>query len=260
MTAAPPAQAAPPAPSSPNPAAPPSPLRADAAQALQLAFAGVRERILAATLRAGRAPGSVRLLAVSKTFGPEVVAAAAGLGQRDFGENYVQEAVVKIERLGALAPGGLEWHFIGPVQSNKTRLIASHFAWVQSLERSSIALRLAAQRPVQLPPLQVLLQVNISGETSKSGVAPQALIELAEQVAALPRLALRGVMAIPQADMSSAEQALAFGRLRELFEALRHRYPTVDTLSMGMSGDFEAAIAAGSTMVRVGSALFGERK
>ncbi len=239
---------------------PPPPTQSTPARRLDLpaAFENVRERILAATLRSGRAPGSVTLLAVTKTFGPEIVAAAAALGQHAFGENYAQEAIAKMERLADA--GALEWHFIGPIQSNKTRPIASRFAWVQSVERSSIAQRLSAQRPPELPPLQVLLEVNVSAQQSKSGVAPAELLDLAAQVAALPRLCLRGLMAIPRPGMAPSEQRADFARMRELFEDLRRRFATVDTLSMGMSGDFEAAIAEGSTMVRVGSALFGERK
>jgi pyridoxal phosphate enzyme (YggS family) len=223
-------------------------------------FDAVRARIEAATARAGRAPGSVALLAVSKTFAPNVVAAAAALGQRAFGENYVQEAVAKIEALAPQWGAALQWHFIGPIQSNKTRPIAEHFAWVQSLERAAIARRLSEQRPAGLAPLQVLLQVNISGEASKSGVAPAELPALAADVAALPRLALRGLMAIPQPDLAPAQQHEVFARLRALHEALRREHPGADTLSMGMSADFEAAIAEGSTLVRVGSALFGERR
>ncbi len=225
---------------------------------LRGAFERVRERIRAAAERSGRAADSVQLLAVSKTFGPEVVAAAAALGQRRFGENYAQEALAKMDRLAEAGP--LEWHCIGPLQSNKTRLVAARFDWVQSLERASIAQRLSAQRPPALAPLQVLLEVNISGEASKSGVAPEALPELAERVAALPQLCLRGLMAIPPPGLAPGEQRANFERLRELFEAQRARYPQTDTLSMGMSADFEEAIAAGSTLVRVGSALFGERQ
>jgi pyridoxal phosphate enzyme (YggS family) len=229
-------------------------------ESLRAAFEQVRARILAATLRAGREPGSVTLLAVSKTFSADVVAASAAFGQRCFGENYVQEAVAKIGRVANSGTGALQWHFIGPIQSNKTRLIAEHFDWVQSLERASIAQRLSAQRPPQQPALQVLLEVNISGESSKSGAAPAELAALAEQVAGMPRLCLRGLMAIPQPGMTESEQQACFARLRDLFEQLRRRFPAVDTLSMGMSADFEAAIAQGSTMVRLGSALFGERK
>jgi hypothetical protein len=233
-------------------------LPADRAQALRAALEAVRGRMRAAALRAGRAPDSVRLLAASKTFGPEVLAAAAALGQRAFGENYVQEAVAKMDRLAGIA--GLEWHFIGPIQSNKTRLIAERFAWVQSLERDSIARRLSAQRPEALPPLQILIEVNINAEESKSGVAPEAMPELAALVAGLPRLCLRGLMAIPRPGLAPDELQGTFERLRRIFEDLRRRHPTADTLSMGMSADFEQAIAAGSTMVRIGSALFGERK
>jgi len=228
-------------------------------EALAQAFASVRGRIEAATARSGRAPGSVRLLAVTKTFGPEVVAAAAALGQRAFGENYVQEALAKMDRLAGAA-GDLEWHFIGPIQSNKTRPIAERFAWVQTVERESIARRLSAQRPPNLPPLQVLLEVNISAQESKSGVAPEAVEELAAHVAGLPQLCLRGVMAIPRPSSEEGQLRAEFDRLREIYERLRRRYTPVDTLSMGMSGDFELAIEAGSTLVRIGSALFGERK
>lgn len=222
------------------------------------AFERVRERIRAAALRAGRPADSVRLLAATKTFGPEVIAAAAALGQREFGENYVQEALAKMQALAAL--DALQWHFIGPIQSNKTRAIAAHFAWVQSVDRLAVARRLAEQRPAELPPLQVLLQVNIDAEDSKSGVAPQALAELAQAVAGLPRLCLRGLMAIPRAQDDPVAQRAPFARMRALFEELQRDYPTMDTLSLGMSADFEAAIAEGSTLVRIGTALFGERK
>jgi pyridoxal phosphate enzyme (YggS family) len=227
---------------------------------LAASFARVRARIDAAVAGAGRAPGSVALLAVTKTFAPAVVAAAAALGQRAFGENYVQEAVAKMAALAPPWDGALQWHFIGPIQSNKTRPIAEHFDWVQSLERAAVARRLSEQRPPHLPPLQVLLEVNISGEASKSGVAPAELPALAEAVAALPRLALRGLMAIPQPSLAPAQRQAVFARLRGLHEALRRAHPAADTLSMGMSADFEAAIAEGSTLVRVGSALFGERR
>jgi pyridoxal phosphate enzyme (YggS family) len=234
----------------------------------------LRERIDAAQALHGRAPGSVALLAVSKAFPAATVAAAAAHGQHAFGENYVQEAVAKIAALRADAPAvPLEWHFIGPIQSNKTRAIAAHFDWVQSVERVEIARRLSAQRPAHLPPLQVLLQVNIDAEPSKSGVAPEALDALAQAVASLPRLRLRGLMAIPRASGVAQEQRAGFARMRALFERTGARLaalaqpghadgdPTAcwDTLSMGMSADFELAIAEGSTLVRVGSALFGER-
>ncbi len=220
----------------------------------------------AAARRAGRPPQDVALLAVTKTFGTATVAAAARLGQRAFGENYAQEAVAKMAQLHQYPDvPPLQWHFIGPLQSNKTRLVAENFDWVQSLERLSIAQRLDAQRPAGRPPLQVLIEVNVSGEASKSGVAPEALLELALPVAGLPRLCLRGLMAIPAPGLGTEGQAAAFARLRALHATLRAALPApaaarVDTLSMGMSADFETAIAGGSTMVRVGSAIFGERQ
>ncbi len=225
------------------------------------------DRIEAAQAAHGRAPGSVALLAVSKAFAAPAVAAAAACGQRAFGENYVQEAVAKMAALAVppVPPAPLTWHFIGPIQANKTRLIAGHFDWVQSIERLAIAQRLSAQRPAHLAPLQVLLQVNISGEASKSGVAPADVDALALAVAALPRLQLRGLMAIPQQSRVPGEQRATFARMRALFEQTGKRVaaagaaPSWDTLSMGMSADFEAAIAEGATLVRVGSALFGER-
>jgi len=248
----------------PMPSGPLAPAQAH----LQASLERVRQRIRAAEQHSGRALGCVALLAVTKAFGPELVASAAALGQRAFGENYVQEAIAKIERLRACAGlPELEWHFIGPIQSNKTRLIATHFQWVQTIERITIAQRLSAQRPQALPPLQVLLQVNVSGEASKSGVAPAELLGLAHEVAALPRLQLRGLMAIPQPGLPPAAQHASFAQLRELLENMRESLRArvqdasapLDTLSMGMSADFEAAIAEGSTMVRVGSAIFGER-
>jgi len=229
---------------------------------LQAALERVRQRIRAAEQRYGRAPGSVALLAVTKAFGPEAVAAAAALGQRAFGENYAQEAVAKMAALAAYPDlPALEWHFIGPIQSNKTRLIAEHFQWVQSIDRVGIAQRLSTQRPPTLAPLQVLIEVNVSGEATKGGVPAAALEALAAQLAVLPQLQLRGLMAIPQPGLTPAEQRASFAQLRGLLERLRERLaaPRLDTLSMGMSADFEAAIAEGSTMVRVGTAIFGER-
>jgi len=196
------------------------------------------------------------VLAVSKTRDAEEVRAAAALGLRDFGENYVQEGLAKIEALAGL---DLCWHFIGPIQSNKTRAIAEHFAWVHSVDRLKIAQRLSAQRPAQLPDLQVCLQVNISGEDSKSGVDPTELMALATAVAQLPRLQLRGLMAIPAPADTLAQQRVPFARLRSALVALQATLPTLDTLSMGMSGDLEAAIAEGATIVRVGTDLFGPR-
>jgi PLP dependent protein len=223
----------------------------------------VIERITRAARAVSRDPGGVTLLAVSKTFGEQAVLAAARAGQRRFGENYVQEGVEKIARLRELAPTlPLEWHMIGPLQSNKTRAVAEHFAWVHSVDRLKIAQRLSEQRPPALPPLQVLLQVNVSGEASKSGLPAAELPALAEQVAALPRLALRGLMAIPQPSNDERLQRAAFAALRAALTALQTRLPQVrlDTLSMGMSADLEAAIAEGATLVRIGTAIFGERR
>ncbi|MBI2381231.1 MAG: YggS family pyridoxal phosphate-dependent enzyme [Gammaproteobacteria bacterium] len=219
-------------------------------------LAAVRARIAAAEAKARRPAGSVRLLAVSKTYGADAVREAHAAGQSAFGENYVQEGAAK---LAACADLPLAWHFIGPLQANKTRAVAEAFAWVQSVDRERIARRLAEQRPAHLPPLNVCLQVNISGEASKSGIAPAELPALADQVAALPGLALRGLMAIPEATEDEAAQRRAFAALRGLFERLRATHPGLDTLSMGMSGDLEAAIAEGATLVRVGTAIFGSR-
>jgi len=216
----------------------------------------VRERIAAAARKCGRQPEEIALLAVSKSWPALVLRDAAAAGQKAFGENYVQEGLAKIAEL---APLRLEWHFIGPLQSNKTRVIAATFAWVHSIDRLKIAERLAEQRPPGLPPLQVCLQVNVSGEVSKSGVAPHEVALLARQVAGLPRLKLRGLMAIPEALSEFAGQRAAFFRLREIYDELRNDGLPLDTLSMGMSHDLEAAIAEGSTLVRVGTAIFGER-
>ncbi len=227
---------------------------------LQANLAAVDERITKAARAAGRDPSSVRLLAVSKTFPATVLAQAVRAGQRVFGENYVQEALVKMDELANSArEPGLEWHFIGPIQSNKTRLIAERFNWVQSVDRLKIAERLAEQRPEDLPPLHVLLQVNISGEVSKGGVAPDQLGELASAVAALPRLRLRGLMAIPAPEANVAKQRLGLAHMKKLFERLRGDGLAIDVLSMGMSDDLEAAVAEGSTMVRIGTAIFGLR-
>ena len=217
------------------------------------ALQAIQTRIATAANAAGRAPDAVELLAVSKTFGADAIRAAAAAGQRAFGESYVQEALVKIT---ALADLSLSWHFIGPVQRNKTRALAEHFDWVQSVDRAVIAQRLNDARPVTLPPLNVCLQVNISGEASKSGVMPAELPALAQAVAQLPHLRLRGLMAIPEAGAASDLQHAQFRRLRQLCDDLDM---PLDTLSMGMSDDLEAAIAEGATMVRVGSAIFGRR-
>ena len=216
----------------------------------------VRARIAAAARKAGRDPADVTLLAVSKTWPAEAVREAAAAGQRAFGENYVQEGVDKAEALRAL---GLEWHFIGPLQSNKTRPVANAFDWVHGIDRLKIAERLSAQRDVHLPPLEVCIQVNVSGEASKSGVSPGELPTLAHAVARLPRLRLRGLMAIPEPTSDVALQRARFATLRELRDQLNADGLALDTLSMGMSDDLEAAIAEGSTMVRVGTAIFGSR-
>ena len=213
-------------------------------------------RIARAASDAGRDPAGIRLLAVSKTWPAESVREAAAAGQQAFGENYVQEGVAKVE---ALADLNLEWHFIGPLQSNKTRPVANSFAWVHSIDRLKIAQRLSEQRDVFLPPLQVCIQVNVSGEASKSGVSPAELPELARAVAALPRLKLRGLMTIPEPTPDVALQRSRFAMLRQLMDELRADGLELDTLSMGMSDDLEAAIAEGSTMVRVGTAIFGSR-
>ncbi len=215
--------------------------------------------IVASAQESGRQPDAVRLLAVSKTFGPEAVREAVAAGQRAFGENYLQEGLDKIRALNDAGAPPLEWHFIGPIQSNKTRPIAENFAWVHTVEREKIAARLSEQRPAGLPPLQICLQVNISGEASKSGVAPDEVAALAHQVAALPNLTLRGLMAIPEPAVAFEQQRAAFARLRALSEQLRADGLALDTLSMGMSADMRAAIFEGATIVRVGSAIFGAR-
>ncbi len=220
---------------------------------------GVRQRIAAAAQQAGRREQDVTLLAVSKTQADVAVRAAWAAGQRSFGENYVQEALAKIAALVDLRPA-IAWHLIGPLQSNKTRVVAEQFDWVHTVDRLKIAQRLSEQRPPGLPPLQVLLQVNVDGEASKSGVAPAELPALARAVAALPRLQLRGLMSIPAPATGCEAQRAPHRRLRELLLALRADTGlALDTLSMGMSEDLEAAVAEGSTLLRVGSAIFGAR-
>jgi len=218
----------------------------------------VQQRIAAAARNAGRDPHSVALLAVSKTFPADDVRAAHAAGQRAFGENYVQEAVDKIAALADLR-ASLEWHFIGPLQSNKTRPVAERFDWVHSIDRLKIAQRLAEQRPAEMAPLNVCLQVNVSGEASKSGVAPQDAAEVAHAIAALPRLRLRGLMSIPEPETTLEAQRAPHRQLRELFDALRADGLALDTLSMGMSADLEAAVLEGATLVRIGTAIFGAR-
>ena len=218
----------------------------------------VQTRIAAACIAAGRDPASVRLLAVSKTFGPEAVREAHAAGLNACGENYIQEAVDKITALRELS---LEWHCIGPIQSNKTRLVAEHFDWVHSVDRLKIAQRLSEQRPAHLPPLQLCLQVNTDSGPTKSGARPEEVLELARAVAALPRVVLRGLMTIPDpVDGFEAEVAL-HRRAKDLFDQVKADLglPQWDTLSMGMTADLEAAVHAGSTMVRVGTAIFGRR-
>ena len=219
-------------------------------------IAKLLERVRLAAEKSQRAAGDIRVLAVSKTHPAEAIRAAHRHGLDHFGESYLQEALAKI---AALAELPVTWHFIGPIQSNKTRSIAEHFTWVHSVDRGRIAKRLSDQRPGDLPPLQVCLQVNISGEQSKSGVDPQDLPRLAAEVLELPRLRLRGLMAIPAPTGDPAQQRAAFSRLRGQLAQLGALAPGLDTLSMGMSDDLEAAIAEGATIVRVGSGIFGSR-
>jgi pyridoxal phosphate enzyme (YggS family) len=221
----------------------------------------VNERIGRAAQLAGRDPRTISLIAVTKTHPVEAIEEAHAAGQRAFGENYVQEALDKMRHFAARAEArDIEWHMIGPLQSNKTRVVAESFAWVHSVEREKIAERLSEQRPAALGPLNVLLQVNVSGEASKSGVAPDKIAPLAQRVAALPRLRLRGLMAIPEPTRDAMLQRARFRTLRELLERLRAEGLALDTLSMGMSDDLEAAVAEGATMLRIGTAIFGVRR
>jgi len=222
----------------------------------ETAWQGTLERLAAAARAAGRAPADVRLLAVSKTVAPGAVRQLHALGQRAFGENYVQEA---IEKRAALADLPIEWHLIGPLQSNKARLAAETFDWVETVDRLRIAERLSAAREPGRGPLSVLIQVNASAEVTKSGVSPPEAVALARAVAGLPGLRLRGIMGIPAPEADPARQRAQFGVLRTCFEACRDAGLAVDTLSMGMSADLEVAIAEGATEVRVGTALFGPR-
>lgn len=223
---------------------------------LQANLTTVQARISAACAACGRDHESVSLLAVSKTWPAESVRQVAALGQHAFGENYVQEGVDKI---AALADLNLEWHFIGPLQSNKTRPVAEHFHWVHSIDRLKIAQRLSEQRPEGMPPLQVCVQVNVSGEASKSGCAPEEAEALVQAVAALPRLRLRGLMAIPEPTDDLPLLQSRFALLRDIRDRLNRHGLALDTLSMGMSHDLETAIAGGATMVRIGTAIFGTR-
>ncbi len=216
----------------------------------------VHQRIARACQAAGRVPTEVTLLAVSKTVAAAAVLEAYGFGQTAFGENYIQEGLEKINQLRELP---IQWHCIGPVQSNKTRLVAEHFDWVQTVDRFKTAQRLSQQRPADLPPLQVCIQVNVDGGIAKSGVLPQDALALAQQVAVLPQLQLRGVMSIPEPAPDFVTACALFTRVKAVFDALNAAGLALDTLSMGMSADLEAAIHCGSTLVRVGSAIFGER-
>ena len=218
----------------------------------------VRARIVTACAAADRDPAGVQLLAVSKTFPAEAVREAVAAGQTAFGENYVQEGVAKIEALADVR-SQLVWHCIGPLQSNKTRVVAEHFDWVHSIDRLKIAERLSQQRPDALPPLQVCLQVNVDGGANKSGVSADEALALAQAVASLPRLRLRGLMAIPEPAPDFDTQRALFLRATAVFEEIRAAGIELDTLSLGMSADLEAAVAAGSTLVRVGTAIFGQR-
>ena len=220
-------------------------------------LAQVRKRIELACQAVRRASDTVKLLAVSKTMPAQAVREAYAAGQLAFGENYIQEGVDKI---AALADLPLEWHCIGPIQSNKTKLVAENFAWVHSIDRLKIAERLSAQRPAHLPPLQVCLQVNVDGGSNKSGVAPEDLLALAQAVAKLPHLQLRGIMTIPEPAETEAEARAVHQQAKRLFDHLKTAGLTLDTLSMGMTADLEAAVAEGSTCVRVGTAIFGARQ
>ncbi len=216
--------------------------------------------IVAAAAAAGRPRADVQLLAVSKTFPAGAVLDAVAAGQRAFGENYLQEALDKMRAVAQALPGiELAWHFIGPIQSNKTKPIAGGFSWVHTVDRLKIAQRLSEQRPPELGPLNICLQVNISGEASKSGVSPGELPDLARQVALLPNLHLRGLMAIPEPETQAEKQRIAFRQLRELADTLRAQGLALDTLSMGMSSDLAAAVMEGATIVRIGTAIFGSR-
>ncbi len=220
----------------------------------------VREKIATAATACGRDPHAVTLLAVSKTKPVAAIEEAIACGQFSFGENYVQEGVDKVLHFRDVLPQvNIEWHFIGPLQSNKSRLVAEHFDWCHTVDRPKIAQRLSEQRPEALAPLNVLLQVNISGEASKSGIEPADLPALAATVATLPHLTLRGLMAIPAPESDYARQLAVFQTMNDLFVQLKLHYPQVDTLSMGMTDDMSAAIAAGSTLVRIGTAIFGAR-
>lgn len=216
----------------------------------------IKHQIADAAIAGGRSPDAITLLAVSKTKPVQDILAAYEAGQKDFGENYLQEAESKIS---ALSDKAIHWHFIGPIQSNKTRKITELFDWVHSVDRLKIAERLSQQRPPSLPPLNILLQVNIDNEASKAGISPDEVLPLAQQIAQLPGVRLRGLMAIPAASADYQQQCVPFSQMRVLLEQLQQHCATCDTLSMGMSDDMQAAIAQGSTLVRIGTAIFGKR-
>ncbi|QBJ31803.1 YggS family pyridoxal phosphate-dependent enzyme [Hafnia alvei] len=227
---------------------------------IQQNLEAVRSRISAAAQDCGRSPEEVTLLAVSKTKPVSAIEEAIAAGQRAFGENYVQEGVSKIQHFAQTPHGAeLEWHFIGPLQSNKSRLVAEHFDWIHTIDRVKIAQRLNEQRPAECAPLNVLIQINISDESSKSGIELSELDALAVQVAEMPNLRLRGLMAIPAPEEDPAKQKAVFEQMEQAFLALKAQYPHIDTLSMGMTHDMAAAITAGSTLVRIGTAIFGAR-
>ena len=217
----------------------------------------IQQQIQQFSQQANRSENAVRLLAVSKTKPVEVIQAAIDAGQRAFGENYVQEGVEKVQFFANRTD--LEWHFIGNLQSNKTRVVAEHFGWVQTIDRLKIAQRLNEQRPTNLAPLNVLIQINISDEGSKSGIQPDEMLSLATEIAQLPNLKLRGLMAIPKPESDPTQQKIALCAMQQLFQQLQAKFKGIDTLSMGMSDDMSAAIECGSTMVRIGTAIFGAR-
>ncbi|CDL81630.1 YggS family pyridoxal phosphate-dependent enzyme [Xenorhabdus szentirmaii] len=218
----------------------------------------VRNRITLAAQKCGRSPEEITLLAVSKTKPTDAIAKAIAAGQREFGENYVQEGVEKIQYFSNHED--LVWHFIGPLQSNKSRLVAEHFDWCHTIDRLKIAQRLSEQRPDGMPPLNVLIQINISGEESKSGILLEELVDLAAKISSLPNLTLRGLMTIPAPENHFEHQVAIFRKMEQAFTQLKALYPQVDTLSMGMTDDMEAAITSGSTLVRIGTAIFGARQ
>lgn len=220
-------------------------------------LSAIHKQIQQVSQQANRPQNAVKLLAVSKTKPVEMVQQAIDAGQRAFGENYVQEGVEKVQFFAER--NDLEWHFIGSLQSNKTRLVAAHFDWVQTIDRLKIAQRLSEQRPADLPPLNVLIQINISDENSKAGINPAEMLPLATQIAALPNLKLRGLMAIPAPESDPEKQRIALAAMAELFQQLQRHFDGIDTLSMGMSDDLASAIECGSTMVRIGTAIFGSR-